>query len=130
LAPGGDWRRRLHLLGHRTDVPEWLPGLDGFCVSSVYGEGFPNAAGEAMACGLTGVVTDVGDLASLVGDTGTVVPVRDPRALIDGIERWLALGADGRRALGASARERIASLFEIGRVTRQYETLYEELLHG
>lgn len=79
-------------------------------VSSSCSEGLPNAIGEAMACGVPCVVTDVGDSALLLGDCGTVVPPQDPEALADGITRCLAAK---REDFGARARKRIAENFGV-----------------
>jgi len=117
---------RCHLLGRREDIPRLLAALDVFVSSSAV-EGFPNAIGEAMACGVPCVVTDAGDSRRLVGDTGLVVPVRDAVALAAGVRQLIDLGAEGRTALGAMARRRVRDLFEIADVARQYEELYREM---
>lgn len=113
----------VHLLGPRHDVPRLNAALDIACSASAFGEGFPNAVGEAMASGVPCVVTDVSDSARLVGDTGVVVPPRDARALANAC---LALLEDGdrRRCLGTAARDRIRNCFAIDRIVGQYETLY------
>ena len=117
---------RCHLLGRREDIPRVLAALDVFVSSSAV-EGFPNAIGEAMACGVPCVVTDAGDSARLVGDTGMVVPVREPDALADGVLKMIGLGEDGRTTLGAMARRRVQDLFGIEGAARQYEELYREM---
>lgn len=67
--------------GVRSDMPAVHNAIDIACSSSSYGEGFANALGEAMACGVPSVVTDVGDSAWIVNDTGVVVPPQNPEAL-------------------------------------------------
>lgn len=119
-------RERCHLLGRRDDVPGLTAALD-VATSSSIGEGFPNAVGEAMACGVPCVVTAVGDSAAVVGPTGVVVPPRDPPALAAGWRALLALGPAGRRCLGQAARRRIAERFSLPAVVAQYERLYREL---
>lgn len=118
---------RVHLLGERTDVERILPGLDLATLTSAFGEGFPNVLGEAMACGLPCVATDVGDAGAIIGDTGLLVPPRDPMALATAWWRVLDLGPEGRAQLGALARRRVEEHYSLVRVIRRYETLYEEM---
>jgi glycosyltransferase involved in cell wall biosynthesis len=117
---------RVHLLGERTDIPFVTSGLD-IASSSSLGEGFPNVVGEAMACGVPCVVTDVGDSAWLVGDTGRVVPPGDPIALAGAWRDLIRMGEDRRRSVGEAARRRIVEGFSIDVMVRRYETVYEEL---
>jgi glycosyltransferase involved in cell wall biosynthesis len=117
----------LHLLGPRDDVPQIMAALDIHTSASAYGEGFSNATGEAMACGVPCVVTDVGDSARVVGDTGIVVPPRRPAALVAAWQTLIACGPAGRAARGRAARARIAGHYSIERVAHQYEALYSAL---
>jgi glycosyltransferase involved in cell wall biosynthesis len=118
---------RCYLLGRRDDVPTLLAALDVACSSS-RGEGFANVIGEAMACGVPCVVTDVGDSAAIVGDTGRVVPPGDPAALANGLFELLILSAQERRRLGEAARRRIETNFSLPAVAARYEALYQEVL--
>ncbi len=79
---------KVILLGAFVDMPAAYNALDISCLSSAYGEGTPNCISEAMACGIPCVVTDVGDSRLVVGETGIVVPPRNPEALAAG---WTAL---------------------------------------
>jgi glycosyltransferase involved in cell wall biosynthesis len=117
---------RFFLLGPRDDIPMITAGLDIACLSSAHGEGFPNVLGEAMACEVPCVATDVGDSADIVGDTGRIVPPRQPEALARAIRELVELGREGREKLGKAARERVRERFELGNVVRKYEGLYEE----
>jgi glycosyltransferase involved in cell wall biosynthesis len=79
-----------------------------------------------MACGKPCVVTDVGDSAFIVGDTGIVVPPRDPAALADGWTRLRALPPHARNALGLEARARVLDLFSLDKVVERYSEVYED----
>jgi glycosyltransferase involved in cell wall biosynthesis len=67
--------------GGRSDMPAVFNALNIACSSSSDGEGFPNVLGEAMACGVPCVVTDIGDSAWIVDNKGVVVPPKNPEAL-------------------------------------------------
>lgn len=118
---------RIHLVGPQDDVRQITAALDIQVSSSSSGEAFPNVVGEAMSCGVPCVVTDVGDSAAVVGDSGVTVPPRDPQALADGISRLIVLGAAGRADLGARARQRTIDHFSLDAVVRQYEALYMQV---
>jgi glycosyltransferase involved in cell wall biosynthesis len=119
---------RVHLLGERQDMPRITAALDIASSSSSYGEGFPNVIGEAMSCGVPCVVTDVSDLPWVVGETGRVVPPRDPKALSSAWAELIEMGIEGREALGQAARRRVIQCFPLGSVVAQYEALYESVI--
>jgi len=119
-----DLADRVHLLGVRNDMNVVTAGLD-ISVLSSSSEGFPNVVGEAMSCEVPCVVTDVGDCAWIVGDTGRVVPPHDSDRLAHAIGELIELGAAGRAALGKRARMRIIQQFSLDAVVRRYEDLYE-----
>ncbi len=117
----------VHLLGERDDIPDITAALDTATVSS-YSEGFPNVVGEAMSCGVPCVVTNVGDSAYIVGDTGIVVPPSNPEAMAEAWNGLLSMSKDEYDLLSRAARERIASSFSIDTITKQYEGLYADVL--
>jgi len=125
LVKSLDLSRSVHLLGRSADVAALVPGFTLASLSSAYGEGFPNVIGEAMACGVPCVVTDVGDSRAVLGDTGTVVEPRDPQALAAGWERLLALPPEERARLGERARERVGTHFSLEAIADRYAALYQ-----
>lgn len=117
---------RIRLLGHRDDVGRLLNGLDIACLTST-GEGFPNAIGEAMAMAVPCIATDVGDCAVLLGDSGRIVPPRQPEAVAQAMLQLLRMSAAERRELGARARQRIVDRFAISAIARRYETTWRSV---
>lgn len=102
----------------RSDIRDIYNAFDIVCSASVT-EGFPNVVAEAMACGIPCVVTDAGDSAVIVGDTGVVVPRGDPCALAEGMERQLRrLEAEGN-SLRSSVRERVVANFQVERLVER-----------
>jgi glycosyltransferase involved in cell wall biosynthesis len=119
--------QRLRLLGERHDTPRLLAGLDVHVSSSAFGEGFTNAIGEAMACGVPCVVTDVGDSALIVGETGLVVPPRNPLDLSQALEEALTWPLAEWACRGVAARARIQQDFNIDNIVAELESLYLDL---
>jgi glycosyltransferase involved in cell wall biosynthesis len=118
--------RVSHLLGLRDDIPRLTASFD-IATSSSWSEAFSNVVGEAMACGVPCVVTNVGDSAYIVGDAGLAVEPGDAHGLAAAWLQLLALSSEERLALGEQARTRVAENFELGSVVSCYEDLYEEL---
>jgi len=114
---------RVHLLGERQDVPQLLSAIDVLTLSS-FSECFPMVIGEAMACGVPCVSTSVGDVAAMIGDTGRIVPPRDPGALSAALYEMLRMPASERTQLGERARARIVQRYSMESVTRRFEELY------
>ena len=117
-------RDHFHLLGRRDDMPRIQSSLDIACSSSSYGETSPLAIAEAMACGVPCVVTNVGDSAVMVKNTGMVVAPRDSTQLANAWKDLLGLPVESRRKMGDKARLRILENFDINRVVTNYTELW------
>jgi glycosyltransferase involved in cell wall biosynthesis len=120
--------RHVQFVGWRRDLPIIYPDLDVLVVSS-NNEGTPVSAIEAMAAGCPVVATRVGGLPDLIadGETGCLVPPRDPSALAAGILRLLR-DRDAARSMGKAAQAAVAERFAVERLCRDVEGLYLGLL--
>lgn len=118
---------KVHLCGRRMDIAAINNALDVASLSSAWGEGCPNAIGEAMACGTPCVATDIGDVRVIIGETGVVIPPRDPDALCEGWSKLLVLGTEGRHTLGERARQRIVDHYSLAANSDRYAELYRSL---
>jgi glycosyltransferase involved in cell wall biosynthesis len=117
---------RVHFLGERDDVDAILRSLDVAALSSDF-EGSPLFVLECMANGTPIVATAVGGLPQMVldGETGVLVPPRDPEALAGAIGRLL-VDPERRAMLAAAAANRLSE-FRIEAVARRFADLYETL---
>lgn len=122
-----DISKAIFLLGERKDIPKLSAALDIACSSS-QSEAFPNAIGEAMACGVPCVATNVGEAASLIGDTGRIVPPGNPEHLSKAILELIKISENERRILGSSARKKIEQHYSLDVITKKYESFYRQLL--
>ena len=118
---------RVFPIGRSEDVPTFMNAIDLHVLSSSFGEAFPNVVAEAMACGTPCVATNVGDAALIIGDTGWVVPRRDPEALATAIGEALTEQRNAPAWLDrcrASTR-RIVDTFSMRAMVNAYERLWE-----
>lgn len=97
------------LLGRQSNIPGYLSSADIY-ISSSLGESFSNSIGEAMACELFCIVTDVGDSALIVGNTGIVIQPRNYKELSTEIVRLLEQKEISR---SKESRERILKEYDI-----------------
>ena len=98
---------RVVWIGHQQSLLGLYNALDVLCLTSVFGEGFPNVVAEAMACEIPCIATDVGDVKAIVGRTGYIVPPGDILELKRSLGLLSALPLEARTALGKNARRRI-----------------------
>lgn len=119
---------RFFLLGRRDDVPEVLADLDVFALSSDF-EGMCLAVAEALAVGTPVVATEVGGVPQTVvhGETGLLVPPRDPDAIAAAINRLLA-DPDEAARLARAGGERVRRLYPLDAMVEATSALYARLL--
>lgn len=120
-------RGSFHLLGLRDDVQRIMAALDVAVLSSAYGEAFPNVLGEAMACGVVCVATNVGDSALIIGRYGKVVPPREPIALSEALSHFISKSDEELAQLAIGSRKSIDKRFSLTTIVSCYEKLYEEV---
>ena len=120
---------RVKFLGFRDDVATVLGAADVVVVPSTQPDPLPNAALEAGAAGCCVVAADHGGLPDMVrhGETGLLVPPGDVGALATALAS-LAADPDRRRALAAAAARELPERFAAGRLLRETQALYDELL--
>lgn len=116
-------RPNLHWWAAEVPVAPLLQGLDVLCLSS-RSEACPNILGEALACGIPCVATDVGDCAALIGPGGETVPPGHPAALAAALARQLLSPAATRRARGRQGRAHICQHYGLRAQRAAYAQLY------
>jgi glycosyltransferase involved in cell wall biosynthesis len=109
---------RFIWLGKQKEMQKIYSGWDVYISSSSFGEGFSNSIGEAMACEVPCIATDVGDSKIIVGDTGIIGNPNHIESLYLGIKKMLS---SDLTLLGKKARERIVQNFFTDKMIKETE---------
>lgn len=138
LKSYGDWARQLPLrlgirervvfLGYVQPVTPLYSALDVLVLASDE-EPFGLVVLEAMAAGKPVIATQAGGPVEIVvdGETGLLVPPREPEALAMAIAR-LASDSSLCRKMGEAGRKRVLEHFTVDRYVRAMESTYDEML--
>jgi glycosyltransferase involved in cell wall biosynthesis len=114
---------RLRWCGVQSDLAPIYSAFDVLTSTSIFGEGFSNSIAEAMACERVCVVTDVGDSARMIGDTGWVVPPRQERAIVEAWDKAFRMDAQERKAMGLRARHRAVDEMSVASMVQKSAAL-------
>jgi len=118
----------VHFAGHQTNIAQWLQSTDVVVLSSVR-EGLPYVLLEALALARPVVATAVGGIPEVIthGETGLLVPPRNPAALADAILKLLNHPTEAAR-LGQQGRERVLRDFSATEMARRTAEVYRRVL--
>lgn len=122
--------KNVHFAGTRHDVGRLMPAMNVFTLCSV-SECFPISILEAMASGLPAVCSDVGGVREILehGETGYLVPARDPVQLADRLTELLR-NPDVAKRFGLAGRRRIEGQFTLERSVAEAERAIERVVCG
>jgi len=118
---------RFTFLGFRTDAPEIVQAFDIVAVPS-HVEPLGNATLEAMAAGRPVVGARVGGIPEMIvdGETGTLVPPRDPESLANALAAFV-FDSRLRRRMSTAAQRRASEQFSLQAHGRRLQTHYDVL---
>lgn len=119
------------IAGLIQDMPGLYNAMDALCLPSRYGEGFPNVVGEAMACGVLPIVAEVGDSATVVGDSGFILPQTNLEPKLERLFRQVVANSSDSSGISSSQRrQRVQESFSpMSMVDRTLEILRQVGLH-
>ncbi len=119
----------VRLVGHQEDVPAWLALLDAFVLASYAHEGVPQALLQALAMARPVVATRVGGIPEVIreGDTGWLVPPKDPPALARSLARVMEAREEAL-ACARRGRQWVAAHHSLEHMADQLEDIYREVL--
>ncbi|MBK3596567.1 GT4 family glycosyltransferase PelF [Streptomyces sp. MBT51] len=125
LAAGLGHADAVTFEGRVDDITDAYAAGNVVMLSSI-SEGFPFTLIEAMSCGRATVSTDVGGVREAVGDSGLVVPPRDPAAMAAAALELLG-DQERRRRMGEAARLRVIEQFTLRQTVDTFRSIYLEL---
>jgi glycosyltransferase involved in cell wall biosynthesis len=120
---------RVIMTGHREDIPNILSALDLFVLTSIDAEGLPQVITQALAMEKPVVASNVGAVSEVVmhGQTGLLVPPRDPDAMAEQI-LLLMKDRDLGRRLAYNGRRLVEERYSLATMLDRVEALYKGVL--
>jgi len=114
------------LFGQSSEVQKMMNIMDIHVLASAYGEAFPNVIAEAMASGVPCIATDVGDSSYMIGQTGWVVPPKNPVELSKNILIALSQlhSCDNWAVRCGNARSRVEENFSLENMISKYNIIW------
>jgi glycosyltransferase involved in cell wall biosynthesis len=121
---------RVSMVGHCDDMPAAFALADIVIAPSNEPEAFGRVAAEAGAMGVPAIGSSIGAQGEIIvdGETGLIVPPSDPAHLSTAIGKLLALGPEGRAAMGQKAQARVIARFTTSALQKATLSVYEGLL--
>lgn len=129
ILASSPYKDRVHFPGFRRDVLQLVKACDFSILPSIFGEATPKGALEAMFLGNPTIITSIpGNRGMAIdGETGLVVPPRDPIALARAIEK-LAFDPELRKSMGKKGQKHISNFLSVERSVKEMKKVYEDLL--
>lgn len=123
LGVGG----RVEFVGFKTDVYEFLDGVDVYVQSSL-SEGFGLAVVQAMSQSIPVVVTPAGSLVELVNDnkTGYIANDFKIKSIAEAMTRAVS-NYEGSKKIGENAKDFVLENFETKKWIKETEKIYDEV---
>ncbi|MBX3494348.1 MAG: glycosyltransferase family 4 protein [Parvibaculum sp.] len=123
----------VHLAGHCDDMAAAYALSDVVLSPSIEAEPFGRTAVEAQAAARPVIVSDAGGQRETVvtaagAATGLCVPPGDAAALADAMAQLIALGPEGRAAMGARGRTHAAAHYSVAAMCDTTLGIYARLL--
>ena len=110
------------------NIHEVYNASDIIISSSAFGEGFSNALGEGMACGLIPISTDVGDARKIIADTGKIITIRNHAKMYKAIVDIINYNDIDLLNNKKNARDRIIKNYSKEKMLNSYDHLYKSVL--
>ena len=91
-------------------------------------EGMPTVVLEAMACGMSIMVTDVGATKELVDEkNGFILEKESPQSIVSALKRFQTLSDEEKTTLSLNSIRRMQTRFTWENVVIQHEALFEQI---
>jgi L-malate glycosyltransferase len=122
---------KIHLVGFRSDILEFVSACDVFVLASLFGEAITKAVIESMALGKAPLITDIPGNDPLVvpNESGIVVPKANAKALAIGMMQYIE-HRELIKKYGEAAKERINSTLNTKKTVEEYEKFYLGLINS